>query len=433
MSDRVKITKTVFDRAEPRAERYAIMDSEFSGFGLRVEPSGKKTFFIRYRAGDGGRNAPQRLMTIKQGTLTVEQVRGEAKRLLGIVAAGGDPAGDRSTERAAETINDLIDLYERDGLFVQRGVRQGEPMKETTAAYTIARLRHHVVPLLGKRKAKDISPGDIERFVRDVTGGKTARDEKIKGEDGKTRRIIVRGGEGAARKVARDLSAVFSFAKRRRIVTANPCEDAAIRKTDNRNELFLTLDQLGALGRAIAELEAEGMNPKAGNIVRLWALTGCRRNEIAGLKWAEVDIASGLLRFEDTKTGKSLRPLGAVAAQILAGIERQEDSPFVFPAESGNGFFTGTKMLWPEIRRRAKLPEGASPHTLRHSLGAAAASSGESLLITGSLLGHANPRSTSIYAHVAQDPSRRAADRVANQIGAAMKGAREAQVIPLKR
>ena len=75
--------------------------------------------------------------------------------------------------------------------------------------------------------------GDIEGFVAEVTAGKTACDEKV----GPRRRIIVRGGAGAARKVVRDLSAVFSFAIRSEIVARNPCESAAVRKTDNRNEM----------------------------------------------------------------------------------------------------------------------------------------------------------------------------------------------------
>ncbi len=59
---------------------------------------------------------------------------------------------------------------------MQRGVRQGEPMKARTKAYTVARLRHHVVPLLGHKRVTEVGPGEIERFVRDVAAGRTARD-----------------------------------------------------------------------------------------------------------------------------------------------------------------------------------------------------------------------------------------------------------------
>ena len=121
------------------------------------------------------------------------------------------------------TVKQLVDLYVSEGCFVQQGIRQGEPMKDRTKAYTLARLKHHVIPLLGHKRLTKVGTGEIERFVRDVGAGKTAKDEKI----APRKRIIVRGGDGAASKVVRDLSAVFSFAVRRRIVGKNPVERAA--------------------------------------------------------------------------------------------------------------------------------------------------------------------------------------------------------------
>lgn len=428
---RVRLTKRTVNAATPARERLIFMDDELSGFGLRVEPSGVKSYFIRYRANGGGRKAPQRLMIIgRHGPLTTDEARKQARKLLGSVAKGDDPAGDRAAIRREITVTDLIDLYEREGCFVQRGARQGQPMKATTKTYTLARLRHHIVPLLGKRRVSDITPGDIERFVQDVAGGKTARCSTIVcGKGQRTRRITVRGGEGAARKVVRDFSAVLSFAKRRGIVAANVVSDAAIRKTDGKCVRFLSLDEMKRLGSALVTLEAEGLNPKVANIVRLWALTGCRRNEIAGLKWVEVDLEGGRLVLDETKTGKSVRPLGATARVLLATIQRSEDSPYVFPAESGNGFYVGTKRLWPKIIARAGLGPEVTPHVLRHSVGSLAASNGESLLIVGAVLGHVNPRSTAGYAHVAVDPAIEAADRVSIAIGAALAGNAEARPI----
>jgi len=286
-----------------------------------------------------------------------------------------------------------------------------------TKQLTLARLRNHVVPLLGHKRVSELNAGDIERFVRDVTAGKTNRDEKI----GPRRRIIVRGGEGAARKVVRDLSAVFSFAIRSEIVQKNPCETAAVRKTDNQRKRFLVLDEVTRLGSALEELEAEGVNSKAVNIARLWALTGCRREEIASLKWTEVNLAEGLLELDDSKTGKSVRPLGAAAVTLLESLPREPPSNFVFPAERGDTYFQGTKRIWAKAIKKAKLP-GVTPHTLRHTIGSTAISTGEALALTGAMLGHSNPRSTAIYAHVQNDPSRRAANRVAKKIAMALAG-----------
>lgn len=422
----VLLTKRTVDAAAPGQTRRDIWDSHLAGFGLRVEASGTKTFIVRYRADGGGRTAPRRFATVGRfGPLTVDEARRQARVLLGAAAKGEDPAGDRQARRREITMAALIDFYEVEGCFVQRGLRQGEPMKARTKAYTVARLRHHVVPLLGRKRASEIGPSEIERFVRDVAAGKTARDEKT----GPRTRLIVRGGAGAARKVVRDLSAVFSFAARRGLVPSNPCDRAAVRKTDNRRDRFLTLEEVVRLGHAFDVLEAAGANVKAINIARLWALTGCRRDEVAGLRWSEIDFDRGLLTLADSKTGRSIRPMGEAALVLLRSIAQSPESDFVFPAESGDGHYQGAKRLWPKVIAKAELP-GVTPHTLRHTMGSTAVSTGEALALTGAILGHANARSTALYAHVQYDPSRRAADRVSSRIAAALAGELPSQPTP---
>src|SRR3546814_15699113 len=100
-------------------------------------------------------------------------------------------------------------------------------MKPLTKKYTIARIDHHIVPLLGRKRIGDVSIADVEQFASDVASGKTARDEKV----GYRQRIIVRGGDGAARKAIRDLSAMYSFAMRLELTERNTVDKAAGRKT----------------------------------------------------------------------------------------------------------------------------------------------------------------------------------------------------------
>ena len=417
-ASRVRLTKTVVDAVKAVDRRTMIWDSDLAGFAVRIEPSGSKTFVIRYRADGGGRTAPQRFVSIGRfGNLTVEEARKEAKKVLGRVAIGEDPAADRNCKRKEMKIEALVDLYESEGCYIQRGIRQGEPMKPLTKQYTIGRLRHHVVRLLGHKRITELTPGDIERFFRDVEQGKSRKDHKV----GHRKRIVVRGGSGAARKVFRDLSAMYSFAVRRGLVDANPCEKAVVKKTDGRRTRFLSLAEVGQLGRACDALEAEGLNPKALNITRLWILTGCRRQEIVELKWSEVDFERGLLVLADSKTGRSVRPLASAALNLLRTIEKTEGTDYVFPADGEEGYFQGTKKIWPKIVKIAGLV-GVTPHTLRHTMGAIATSSGEALALTGAILGHANMRSTMIYAHVEMDPSKLAADRVGEQLRAALTG-----------
>jgi integrase len=412
------LTKTVVEKAGVRDARYDLWDVELAGFGLRIEKSGTKTFIIRYRTDGGGRSAPRRFMTVaRYGTLTVEQARKKARALLGAAASGNDPAGDVQEKRREKTVKELLDFYEEHGCFIQRGIYKGRPMKPLTKQYTMARLRHHVEPLLGHKRASEVTSGDIERFVADVKAGKTARDEKI----GPRKRLIVRGGEGAARKVVRDLSAVFSFAGRHGFVAANPVEKASVRKTDNRRERFLMLDEVSRLGEAFDKVEADGANPKAVAIARLWALTGCRRNEIAALKVHEVNLAGNLFEFDDTKTGKSVRPFGPAAAALLQELLKDRKEAYLFPAERGDGYYQGTRNVWVEVTKLAGLP-GVTPHTLRHTLGSTATSSGEALALTGAILGHANLRSTAIYAHVQRERSLEAAKRVEKLLATALEG-----------
>jgi hypothetical protein len=201
----VLLTKRVVDAAGSKDKRYYVWDSALSGFGIRIETSGAKTFIVRYRAEGGGRSAAQRFVTVRRyGTLAPEQARKQAKTIPGGVAKGENPADKRRAKRREMKMSGLIALYEAEGCVIQRGKRQGEPMKPLTKQFTLGRLRHHVVPLLGHKRASEINSGDIERFVSDVTAGKTARDEKV----GPRKRLIVRGGAGAARKVVRDLLAV---------------------------------------------------------------------------------------------------------------------------------------------------------------------------------------------------------------------------------
>lgn len=413
-----KLTKRMIDAIRPSQGDCFLWDSDLSGFGLRVRAGGTKTFIAQYRAG-GGRSGLTRRFTIgRYGTLTVEEARLEARKVLLAAAQGQDPAGNRRTKRKEMRVSEMINQFAKTGT---------EHLKARNRRYMLARLQHHVVPILGSRKISEVRIGDVEQMMRDVKAGKTAKDEKW----GPHARVIVRGGAGAATKAVRDLSAVYSFAIRQEWAKYNPC--APVKKpADRRRSRFLTLEEVKRLGAALTELEADGANPKAIAIMRLWALTGCRRNEIAGLKWSEIDFDRACLALSNSKTGRSVRPLASAAVAILKSQIPIDGSDFVFPSDSDPlVFYQGTKRHWARAIKLAKLP-GVSPHTLRHTIGSAAVSTGETLAMTGALLGHASQQATSIYAHMQQDPARRAADRVVAPIATALGMQPEAAVVHLK-
>lgn len=413
-----RLTKKVVDREAPTDKDRIVWDADLPGFGLRIRPGGSKTFIAQYRS-DRGRSGATRRFTIgRYGVLTVDEARQEAKKILASVAQGNDPSSARLAKRREMTVSQLIEKF---------GELGTDHLKARNRRYMLARLRHHVVPLLGKKKISEVRASDVEQFWRDVRDGKTAKDEKT----GPRARVIVRGGVGAATRGIRDLSAVYTFAIRQELVQFNPC--ANVRKpADRRRTRFLRIEEVERLGKALDDLEIEGANPKAIAIMRLWALTGCRRDEIAALKWSEIDFERACLRLEDSKTGRSARPLALAALLLMQRWPRDPETPYVFPSEDHRTYYQGTKRFWTKVVKRACLP-GVTPHTLRHTIGSAAVSSGETLAMTGALLGHSNPQSTSIYAHMQQDPARRAADRVVGPIATALGVQVPAEVVPLRK
>ena len=115
----VKLTKRVIDQASGDRARHYLWDSELRGFGVQVEQSGTKTYFVRYRPRGLGRNGPRRFFKLgRHGDLTPDEAREQAKKVLGAVADGQDPAVERSVERQtaasrreAMTFQDLSELF----------------------------------------------------------------------------------------------------------------------------------------------------------------------------------------------------------------------------------------------------------------------------------------------------------------------------------
>ena len=108
-----KITKRFVDAATPPDSGEIILwDETIAGFGIRVRSSGSKTYFVQYRAGKG-RSAPVRKVTIgRHGSpWTPDSARTEAKRLLGLVAGGADPAATQAQRKQADTLKELVTRF----------------------------------------------------------------------------------------------------------------------------------------------------------------------------------------------------------------------------------------------------------------------------------------------------------------------------------
>ena len=412
-----KITKSAVDSAKPEKARYTIWDTEIRGFGLRVNRDGSRTYVLKYVL-----HGRQRWYSIaRHGAKTAEQARKEAKRLQGLVADGADPALAKTDEKAAKTVAQLCDQYLAEGCATK---------KTSTLATDRGRIERHIKPLLGRNRVKDVTANDVKRFLRDVANGKTAVDVKT-GSRGRAR---VTGGKGTATRTLGLLGGIFAFAVAEGMRPDNPVRGVP-RFPDKRNDRYLTIGEMGRLGDAIAAAEEEGVNPMGVAAIRLLLFTGCRKSEILTLRWNEVDFESGSLNLADSKTGQKVVLLGAPALELLASHPRLKDNPYVFPGANKGSHLVGLAKVWERIRVRAGLGD-VRLHDFRHTFAGTGASAGMGLPIVGKLLGHRDPKTTARYAHVADDPARTAANRIAGTIAAAMnrnsKG-RNAKVMPFGR
>ena len=422
-----KITRRVVETLKPTTKPFVVYDTDTKGFGVRVMPSGVAAYIVEYRPGEGGRGVAKKRMALgRTNELTPDEARKLAVNALSAVRHGHDPLLERETRRREIKLKELIDQWEGEN---PPGRKTGKPMAERTRTYTLARLRHHVVPLIGNKRVSAVTVDDVNDLIRRVSKGETKRSEKSKKKRG---RIIVRGGEGAARKVASDLSIIYGYAIEKRIVAENPVTAARKPKPGKRQD-YLRADQMAALGAALAKMETEGANASGIAILRLILMTGARPAEIEALTWSEVDLEGRCLRLADSKTGYSTRPLSSAAMAILAKTERVEGTPYVFPATRGEGHFVGSKRLWNRARDIAKLPDRVRYHA-RHAVATLSLSAGTDVASVAAIMGHKGPRTTlSTYAHVVDDRAARAAEQVAGQITTAMKGKARDNVVALGR
>jgi integrase len=425
--DGQKLTKRVVDALPVRSTEYVLWCGQLAGFGCRVWPSGKKTFITQYRV--GGAKSPTRKVTIGVlGKFTVEQARDEAIRILAQAQLGEDEAANRASFRAEMTVAELCDEYMREGV---------DHKKPSTIASDHCRIDSHIKPLLGKKRISEVTGADISKFLRDIANGKARRDQKTAKKRG---RSIVRGGKGTATRTVRFLGGIFTYAVKRGYLKENPKKGVEL-YPDKKGERFLSTEEFQRLGEGLRLAETDGIpwtlvegrkakhrpvkeenrrevfNPHVVAAFRLLLFTGCRLGEILTLKWDYVDFQRGMLNLPDSKTGKKSVLLASPALQILSELPRL--GPYVIAGQQPNSPRADLQRPWRRLTAHAGL-KGLRLHDLRHSYASVGAESGMGLLIVGKLLGHADQSTTARYAHLSNDPLRRAAETVAGTIAAAI-------------
>lgn len=383
-----RITKRIVDQLTPGEKDVFAWDSEIKGFGVRCRPSGGKFYTLKTRA--GGR---QRWITIgRHGSpWTPDTARTEALRLLGEKAKGTDPASERDRRKKAVTVKELGGRFLADHV-----AHRCKPKTAHDYRHIVEKL---IVPAVGHHNIADLSRADVSRLHHEH------RDTPY-----------------LANRCLAVLSKMMNLAEEwgLRADGTNPCRHVK-KYRESKRERFLDHEELRRLGKVLADAEAnEDESPFFIAAIRLLIFTGARLSEITTLRWNYVDLANGVIRLPDSKTGAKNLYLNAAAIDVLEALPHMADNPFMIAGRKVGSHLVEMEKPWQRIRKKAGL-ENVRIHDLRHSFASMAVGSGMSLPMIGKLLGHTQAQTTARYAHLAADPVRAASNAVGQEIAAAMK------------
>ena len=379
-----KITKRTVDALAAEERERVVWDDDLKGFGLRVHPTGRKVYIVKTRY----RGRPVKVTIGPHGAVTPAEARTRAAEIISGARAGKDPAAWNRPDAKAPTMRELGKRFHDEYV--------PSHCKPSTAEEYRRSVELFIDPRIGKRRVPDIQRSDIAALHHDM------RDTPYQ-----------------ANRTLGVLSKIFNLAELwgLRPDGSNPCRHVK-RFREERRERFLSDAEYQRLGAALKEIEQDGSETASAiAAVRLLMLTGCRLSEIQKLRWEHVNLEAGELRLRDSKTGAKVVHLGDPAIAMLRGIDREEGNPWVIAGRKPESHLTDLQHPWRRIRARAGIND-VRIHDLRHSFASGGLLVGEGLPMIGKLLGHTQVQTTARYAHLANDPVKSAANRIASRIAA---------------
>jgi integrase len=427
----MKLTALNVEAWKPAAHRQEVLDRD--GLYLIVQPSGVKSWALRYRLKGGGKAVKHTIGSYPM--LSLKDARSKATELRAEIERGGDPHGAKVTaRRRAAEVDDSFETVARS--FIDHQFRQRRRSWEWSA-----RFLGLVIDAEAKADPKGcprlivLRDGSVDRFgsrrvsVVDRWGtrpiGEVADRDIIAALDQLSRQAPV-----GANRLHSVLSSMFAWAKGRRLVSANPMADIDRPAQEQARDRVLSDEELVKVWKAAGKLG----HPHAG-IVRLLILTGQRRSEIADLRWDEIDLEQRALHLpkERTKNGRAHDvPLAAQALGIIAGLPRVVEAEHVFTIRR--------KLIGNFSHAKGDLDElsgvtGWTLHDLRRTVASGLQRLGVRLEVTEAVLNHRSGSTAGIvgvyqrhdYAAEKRDSLARWADYVD-----ALVAGRKANVVALR-
>ena len=381
---KAKLTVRSVEAMKPADKDVILWDSELAGFGCKLTPAGKRSYFLYYRT----KNGQQRRPTIgAHGPMKPEAARAIARAWLAEVAQGRDPSLSRAQEKEAPSFNLLCDRYLSDHADVRKKASSAEGDRRL--------IRLHLRPALGAKKVSAITRSDV-----------VGLHHKLRATPYEANRVLALA------------SKMFALSERwgMRIDGSNPAKNVDRYKEDKR-ERYLTSAEVALLWQVLHAPSTDvKVSQNAIAAIKLLILTGRRLNEVLGLKWAWVDLDAKMLRLPDTKGGRLTVSLADAAVSILRELQKTSgDHPYVIPGAVKDKPLVNLQKPWRALRTLAGLDD-VRIHDLRHTYASIGAGLGMSLPLLGRLLGHTQAATTARYAHLAQDPVRIAADAIGSEL-----------------
>jgi integrase len=283
------LTDSMVRAAQVTTSRYELFDAKTRGLGLRVGTGGTKTFFVMRRVN----GQMQRRTLGAYPSLSVADARKAAGRELSLMAHG----------EVAKQNNVRIfrDLYED---WIARDQAENRTVQQVRNAMEL-----HVLPKFGKHKASDISKSDIIRLIDTIADA---------------------GKHTQANRILAYIKRLFSWAAKRDLLETNPAINVEMVGKEISRARVLSPVELGSIIEA-----ARALPYPFGPFTRILLLSAQRRDEVAAMRWSEVDMATQTWTVPGTrmKNGEAHHVhLSDQAMDILGALPHNEDTDLVFPA-----------------------------------------------------------------------------------------------------
>ena len=389
---RIRLTVKAIAAAKPAAKECTLWDNLLAHFGVRVQPSGVRSYILQTRV-----NGRMRKITLGRfPELPLDAARREGAAVLARLWGGEDVTPPRKNK--APLFRDFAARYR-----ARREYRWKPSSLKTFDIY----LRNRLMPHFGRLRLDAIDHARVSAWFDAASANRP----------------------GATNRAFEILRAMLASARQWGELDEHVPDACAniVRNPRRPVARYLDREELKRLGAALDRRREEHPWPVAA--IRLLTLTGARLSEVLNLKWDEIGELTGdgaSARLGDTKTGPRTVWLGPEAAKLLAALPRTEGAARVFPEDlTSDRLYT----FWVGVREEAGLP-GLRIHDCRHTWASQGVMNGVGLTTVGRLLGHRQRETTAIYAHLGDGALRDAAAQAAAVIARAMGYRAEPPPVP---